>query len=220
MQIFNCSEGSVPHLNPQVVQLSTIIISFFLKKKFYWHISEWVKLLSRVQLSATLWTVAHQAPQSMGFSRQEYQGGLPFPSPGDLPDPGIEPRSPALQADTLTCEPRGWFTIVVFYNFLKISLHWWFPSVVENPSYNAGNVGLISGRVTKIPQVIGQLKPMGAATWDHRLWSLHTTTREKPAHFTRKISHATTKTRCSQKYIINLIVPFSETKYCFTLKWF
>ena len=97
------------------------------KKKFYWHISEWVKLLSCVQLFVTLWTRAHQAPQSMGFSRQDYRGGLPFPSPGDLPDPGIEPRFPTLQADALTCEPRGWFTIVAFYNFLKISLHWWFP---------------------------------------------------------------------------------------------
>ena len=48
-----------------------------------------------------LWTVAHQAPPSMGFSRQEYWSGLPFPSPGDLPDPGIEPRSPTLQADAL-----------------------------------------------------------------------------------------------------------------------
>ena len=66
-----------------------------------------MKSLSRVQLCATLWTVAHQAPQSMGFSRQEYWSGLPFPSPGDLPDPGIEPRSPALQADALTSEPRG-----------------------------------------------------------------------------------------------------------------
>ena len=47
------------------------------------------------------WTVACQAPLSMGFSRQEYWSGLPFPSPGDLPDPGIEPRSPALQADDL-----------------------------------------------------------------------------------------------------------------------
>jgi len=43
----------------------------------------------------------------MGFSRQEYWNGLPFPSPGDLPDPGIEPRSPTLQADTLTSEPPG-----------------------------------------------------------------------------------------------------------------
>ena len=55
-----------------------------------------VKLLSRVQLFATLWTVAHKAPLSMGFSRQEYWSGLPFPFPGDLPDPGMEPRSPAL----------------------------------------------------------------------------------------------------------------------------
>ena len=53
------------------------------------------------------WTVAHQAPLSMGFSRQEYWSGLPFPSPGDLPNPGIEPGSPALQADALTSEPPG-----------------------------------------------------------------------------------------------------------------
>ena len=52
--------------------------------------------LSRVRLFATPWTVAYQAIQSMGFSRQEYWSGLPFPSPGDLPDPGIEPGSPAL----------------------------------------------------------------------------------------------------------------------------
>ena len=51
---------------------------------------------SRVQLFATLWTVAHQAPLSMGFSRKEYWSELPFPPPGDLPDPGIEPTSPAL----------------------------------------------------------------------------------------------------------------------------
>ena len=53
---------------------------------------------------ATPWTVACQAPLSMGFSRQEYWTGLPFPSPGDLPDPGIEPGSPALQADSLPYE--------------------------------------------------------------------------------------------------------------------
>ena len=64
-----------------------------------------MKLLSRVRLFATPWTVAYQAPPSMGFSRQEYWSGLPFPSPGDLPDSGIEPRSPALQADSLTSEP-------------------------------------------------------------------------------------------------------------------
>ena len=58
-----------------------------------------VKSLSRVRLLATPWTVAYQDPLSMGFSRQEYWSGLPFPSPGDLPDPGIELGSPALQAD-------------------------------------------------------------------------------------------------------------------------
>jgi len=64
-----------------------------------------VKLLSHVQLFATPWAVPYQAPPSMGFSRQEYWSGLPFPSPGYLPDPGIEPRSPALEADALTSEP-------------------------------------------------------------------------------------------------------------------
>ena len=52
----------------------------------------------------TPWTVACQAPLSMGFSRQEYWSGLPFPSPGDLPDPGIKPEFPALQADSLLFE--------------------------------------------------------------------------------------------------------------------
>ena len=66
-----------------------------------------VKSLSHVRLFATPWTVAYQASQSMGFSRQEYWSGLPFPSPGDLPNPGIEPRSPALQADALPSEPPG-----------------------------------------------------------------------------------------------------------------
>ena len=54
------------------------------------------KSLSRARLFATLWTVAYQAPLSMGFSRQEYWSGLPFSSPGDLPDPRIEPGSPTL----------------------------------------------------------------------------------------------------------------------------
>ena len=66
-----------------------------------------VKSLSHVQLFEIPWTVAYQAPMSMGSSRQEYWSGLPFPSPGDLPNPGIEPRSPALQADALPSEPQG-----------------------------------------------------------------------------------------------------------------
>ena len=74
-----------------------------------------VKSLSLVRLFVTLQTVlfvtprtvAYQASLSMGFSRQEYWSGLPFPSPGDLPNPGTEPGSPALEADALTSEPPG-----------------------------------------------------------------------------------------------------------------
>ena len=66
-----------------------------------------VKSLSRVQLFATPWTVAYQASPSMGFSRQGYWSGLPFPSPRDLPNPEIEPGSRTLQADFLASEPPG-----------------------------------------------------------------------------------------------------------------
>ena len=66
-----------------------------------------MKSLSRVRLFVTPWTVAHQASPSMEFSKHEYWSGLPFSSPGDLPDPGIEPRSPALDADALPSEPPG-----------------------------------------------------------------------------------------------------------------
>ena len=66
-----------------------------------------VKSLSHVLLFATPWTVAHQAPLSMGFSRQEYWTGLPYPSPGSLPNPGTELRSSAWYADALTFEPPG-----------------------------------------------------------------------------------------------------------------
>ena len=69
------------------------------------------KSLSHVRLFATPWTVAYQAPQSMEFSRQEYWSRLPFPSPLDLPNPGIEPGSPALQADALPSEPPGNYSI-------------------------------------------------------------------------------------------------------------
>ena len=66
-----------------------------------------VHLLSRVRLFETAWTVAYQGPLSMGFSRQEYWSGLPFPSPGDLLNPRIKPVSPALQADSSPTELRG-----------------------------------------------------------------------------------------------------------------
>ena len=79
-----------------------------------------VKSLNRVRLFATPWTAAYQALPSMEFSRQEYWSGLPFPFPGDLPNPGIKPGSPALQADALPSEPPG---IIGHYKILKIVLY-------------------------------------------------------------------------------------------------
>ena len=64
-----------------------------------------VELFSHVRLFATPWTVAHQAPLSMGFLWQEYSSGLPFPSPGDLPETGIEPTSPAFAGGFFTTDP-------------------------------------------------------------------------------------------------------------------
>ena len=70
--------------------------------------------VSRVPLFATLWTVACQAPLSMGFPRQEYWGGFPFPSPGDLLHPEIKPPSPALQADSLPLSHEETYTQFYF----------------------------------------------------------------------------------------------------------
>ena len=93
---------------PSFLRLNNIPL--YVHPTLYPFIHQWkvkVKSLNRVRLFTTPWTVAYQAPPSMGFSRQEYRSGLPFPSPGDLPDPGIKPWSPAFQADTLTSEPPG-----------------------------------------------------------------------------------------------------------------
>ena len=81
---------------------SQVLISWYGRGKW-----KKVKSLSRVWIFATQWTAAHQTPPSMGFSRQEYWSGLPFPSPGNLPDPGIKLGSPALQAGALLSEPPG-----------------------------------------------------------------------------------------------------------------
>ena len=97
-----------------------------------------VKSLSRVWLFATPWTVAHQAPLSMGFSRQEYCSGLPFPSPGDLPDPGIEPWSPAFQADSSPSEPPGKPSLISKYTtiIIIIKMVWY-----ENKRYTHRPMG-------------------------------------------------------------------------------
>ena len=94
--------------------------------------SLYAQSLSRVRLCVTPWTVAHQPPLSTGFPRQEYWSGLPFPSPGNLSDPGIEPTSPVLAGGFFTTEPSGksslstlmesWIFTYVF-DFLKMPLH-------------------------------------------------------------------------------------------------
>ena len=92
---------SNPGIKPTSLKSATLAGGFFTTSKHHlgspfasWKVK--VKLLSCVRLFATLWTVAYQALLSMGFSRQEYWSGVPFPSPGDLPNPGIKPGSPAL----------------------------------------------------------------------------------------------------------------------------
>ena len=82
--------------------LAFVSTNFFLV--FQRHVCAHACAGSIVSVSVTPWTVAHQAPLSMGFSRQVYRSGLPFPSPGDLPDPGIEPVSPVLAGGFFTCQ--------------------------------------------------------------------------------------------------------------------
>ena len=88
--VSNCV-NSIIHPNPSSILVCVCLLSCF----------------SHVQLFATLWTVAHQAPLSMGFSSQGYWSGMPFPSPGNLLDPEIKPRPPASQACSLPSEPPG-----------------------------------------------------------------------------------------------------------------
>ena len=96
---------------------------------------------SRVQLFLTLMTIARQVPLSMGFSRQEYWSGLPFPSSGDLPHPEIEPRSPTLQADSLP-DTRGKLTSYSYYMSSKSQQGFLFhmdtqgPRLMEVPLYH------------------------------------------------------------------------------------
>ena len=107
----------IKHSNLMLVvsEYSKILSCCLITIRYYFLVSYsiWGKVwggggvLSRVQLFATPWTVALQAPLSMEFSRQKYWSGLPFPSPENLPDPGIEPTSPALTDGFFTTEPPG-----------------------------------------------------------------------------------------------------------------
>ena len=109
---FTYSEVGIPfhsfahnYLIPESLVENTILSPFnFLNTLVKNHVSV-LSHFSHAQLCTTLQTVVHQTPLSMGFSRQEYWNGLPCPPPGDLPDPEIEPASPASEADSLPTEP-------------------------------------------------------------------------------------------------------------------
>ena len=100
--------------NFTVQEINNLSCAFF----FYTTIKK-VKSLSHVQLFATTWTITYQVPPFMGFFRQEYWSGLPFPSPGDLPNPDIEPGSPAFQAVVLPSEPKPQVKLFSLAAFLE-----------------------------------------------------------------------------------------------------
>ena len=141
------------------------------------------KLLSRVRLFATPWTVAHQAPRSMGFSRQEYWSGLSFPSLGKLPDPGIEPRPPELQADALLSEPPGKPTHWTSSRAqIEVILSGWkrmiFP-LTESYEWSFSGKKLGRGKY-QCQRWNGILKEPGLMFWkmnnvvpDQRIWEIH-----------------------------------------------
>ena len=125
------------HLLPAAYTITFLIVSLIFKQVLspfsswkcagstlsFWFCSEVQKRKTEVKVLVpqqcltllTPWTVPYQAPLSVEFSRQEYWSGLPFPSPGDLPDPGIEPGSPALQADSLLSDPPENFAVTTCY---------------------------------------------------------------------------------------------------------
>ena len=127
--------------------------------------------LSPVQLFVTPWTAAHQAPLCMKFSRQGYWSGLPFPSPGDIPNPGIESRSPALQADSLLTELQIFETSLIAQMAKRLptmretqvqSLGWEYPLEKEMASHS-------STLAWKIPwmEERGRLQSMGSQRVRH-----------------------------------------------------
>ena len=123
-----------PHQKQEQVQATNLgsnITSTENPERHVEWMSEW-KSISCVQVFVILWPVALQAPLSMEFSRQEYWGGWPFPSPGDLSDPGVKPRSPVLQADSYCLGHQGSpgdpCTVVIILVF-KPQQHWVSPLV-------------------------------------------------------------------------------------------
>ena len=113
-KIFNIIIVSLWNISKQDSELQATFSADFLRLECV-HILCVCMSLSHIRLFVTPWTVALQTPLSMEFSRQEHWRELLFPSPGDLPDPGIKPRSPALQADSFQSEPPGNLALPFIY---------------------------------------------------------------------------------------------------------
>ena len=137
-----------------------------------------LKSLSGVRLFVTTCTVAYQAPPSMGFSRQEYWSGLPFPSPGDLPNPGIEPGFPTLQADALLSEPPGkpWLSyldiiLATFSYYSQVFLEVLWSFLVKSISFKIMIVVFDSMNELKVAIVAFLLIEFKIQV-NYRIWSL------------------------------------------------
>ena len=135
-----------------------------------------VKSLSPVRLFGTSWTLACQAPLSLGFSRQEYWSGMAFPSPGDLPNPGIEPGSPSLQADALPLGHQGEYEGGTYFSHCPFSSSS-FPCICRlcrksacsyvGPSYTMCSVLWVKVSVSiPIPHCFNCYNPISYFYWD------------------------------------------------------
>ena len=148
----------------------------------------WVlSCFSCIQIFVTRWTVACQAPLSMGFSRQEYWSGLPFPSPGDLPNPGIEPGFPALRADFKLSEPPGkpWYVLESLQNHHPLLPQLWCMEKMPSTNLVPGGKNVGDHWVTS--------KIEEEKEWEKKFfWSIRSWEKEAMKHRTGTSTHTNT----------------------------
>ena len=128
-----------------------MLSSIFLSSSPFTDMHTHLFMLSHVQLFATPWTVARQAPPSMGFPRQEYWRGLPFPPPGDLPNPGIKPVSPALAGGFFTTEPPE-KPLLSHFSHVQLCVTPWTAAYQAPPSMGFSRQEYWSGSLLPSPE--------------------------------------------------------------------
>ena len=153
--------SSISFLKTKLNLLHNHIITLKIRK---FELTMHAQSLSHIRLLATPWTVARQAPLSMGFSRQEHWSGLPCPPPGDFLNPGVKPRSATLHTDSLPSEPPGKLLIIRFgtaisqkrhyaLSILTGGIQYWFVPVIGKVSYDH-TVKLLSARILHYKVII------------------------------------------------------------------